>query len=348
MVDRILICHACGNEYAFAPRFTACDTCAGPLDVEIDIRTALKQTEPRAIEAPGGGIAKFAPFFAVGEPENFVILGEGSTPLLRHSRLNALLGLPNLLIKNEAGNPTWAFKDRLNAVNASLAREFGYRDLVALSTGNHGASATAYASAAGMRSVILLPHGTPEIYGQMTQAYGGTAVLTDWHGRAGLLAHPVQTGWFPSKSALPTPISNPFGLQGYKSITFEIAIEMWPRLPDYVLVPIGSGDGIYGIFKGFREFRELAIIDRIITSAWWQRRQPWRPRSAKASAPTIRCARCAVRLALPPRRPMPKSWRRCACSRPLASPPNPRPACLSRPRGGWSLKGGLPATPRWS
>jgi threonine synthase len=73
----------------------------------------------------------------------------------------------------------------------------------------------------------------------------------------------VQKGWFPSKSALPTPISNPFGLQGYKSIAFEIAIEMRPRLPDYVLVPVGSGDDIYGIFKGFREFHELAIIDRI-------------------------------------------------------------------------------------
>lgn len=264
MVDRTLICPGCEAQYAFEPRFEACDRCNGPLDVEINIRAAFQRLEPGAMALSGGSIWRFFPFFPIAAPENVVSLGEGGTPLLRHSRLNALLGLPNLLIKNEAGNPTWSFKDRLNSVNASLAREFGYRELVALSTGNHGASAAAYASAAGIRSVVLLPHGTPKIYGQMIQAYGGTAALTDWHGRARLLAYLVrQKGWFPSKSALPTPISNPFGLQGYKSIAYEIAVEMRPRMPDYVLVPIGSGDDIYGIFKGFREFRDLAVIDRL-------------------------------------------------------------------------------------
>jgi threonine synthase len=263
MVDRVIVCHGCGKRYPFRPRFEPCDTCEGPLDVEIDLRAAFNRLKPGAVETSGGTMWKFAPFFPA-KPENIVTLGEGGTPLLRHARLNALLGLPNLLIKNEAGNPTWSFKDRLNAVNASLAREFGYRDLVALSTGNHGASAAAYASAGGMRSVILLPHGTPDIYGQMIQAYGGIAALTDWHGRAGLLAHLVQhKAWFPSKSALPTPISNPFGLQGYKSIAYEIAIEMRPRVPDYVFVPVGSGDDIYGIFKGFHEFFELGLVDRI-------------------------------------------------------------------------------------
>lgn len=264
MVDRMLVCHGCGARYAFEPRFDPCDACKGPLDVEIDIRAAFKRLDLRAIETSGGSIWRFAPFFPIARRENIVTLGEGGTPLLRHARLNALLGFPNLLIKNEAGNPTWSFKDRLNAINASLAREFGYRDLVAISTGNHGASAAAYAAAAGMRSVVLLPNGTPDIYGQMVQACGGIAALTEWHGRSALLSHLVQQkGWFPSKSALPTPISNPFGLQGYKSIAYEIAIEMRPRVPDYVLVPVGSGDDIYGIFKGFREFHELAIVDRI-------------------------------------------------------------------------------------
>ncbi|RWI34669.1 MAG: pyridoxal-phosphate dependent enzyme [Mesorhizobium sp.] len=266
MVSRRLICRSCDKQYPFTPRFTPCDACHGPLDVDIDIQEALNRVSPRAFDDCQGGMSKFAPFFAVSNEEEFVTLGEGGTPLLRHSRLNALVGMPNLLIKNEAANPTWSFKDRLNAVNASLAREFGFRDLVAVSTGNHGASASAYAAAAGIRNVIFLAHGAPEIYGQMVQAYGGSALLTDWHGSANLLAHLVkERGWYPSKSSLPSPISNPFGLQGYKSIAFEIAIALRRRVPDYMLVPVGSGDDIYGTYKGFFELRELGIVDHIPT-----------------------------------------------------------------------------------
>ncbi|KUM23901.1 hypothetical protein AU467_32610 [Mesorhizobium loti] len=232
--------------------------------MDVDIRAAFKRVPPGAFEQSGGNIARFAPFFAISNAEDFVTLGEGGTPLFRHARLNALVGMPNLFIKNEAANPTWSFKDRLNAVNASLARELGFNNLAAVSTGNHGASAAAYASAAGLRSIIFLSHGAPDIYAQMIQAYGGATVLTDWHRSADLLAHLVnEKGWYPSKSSLPTPISNPFGLQGYKSIAFEIAIALRPRVPDYMLVPVGSGDDLYGTYKGFLELRELGMIDRV-------------------------------------------------------------------------------------
>ncbi|RWE19136.1 MAG: pyridoxal-phosphate dependent enzyme [Mesorhizobium sp.] len=264
MVDRLLVCRSCGAQYPFSPRFTPCDACQGPLDVDIDIRAAFKRVPPGAFEQPGGNIARFAPFFAISNADHFVTLGEGGTPLFRHTRLNALVGMPNLLIKNEAANPTWSFKDRLNAVNASLAREFGFSNLAAVSTGNHGASASAYASAAGLRNLIFLSRAAPDIYGQMIRAYGGATVLTDWHRSASLLAYLVnEKGWYPSKSSLPTPISNPFGLQGYKSIAFEIAIALRPQVPDYILVPVGSGDDLYGTYKGFLELRELGIIDRI-------------------------------------------------------------------------------------
>ncbi|MGX5805190.1 pyridoxal-phosphate dependent enzyme [Bradyrhizobium sp. Arg314] len=264
MVDRILICRSCGVQYPFKPRFTPCDACHAPLDVDVDLREAIKHVPPSAFECSGGDISRFAPFFAVQNADNFVTLGEGGTPLLRHSRLNALVGMPNLLIKNEASNPTWSFKDRLNAVNTSLAREFGFSHLTAVSTGNHGASASAYASAGGLRNIIFLPHETPDIYSQMVKAYDGRAVFADWRACADLLSYLVtEKGWYPSKSSLPTPISNPFGLQGYKSIAFEIAIAMHRRVPDYMLIPVGSGDDIYGTYKGFLELRELGIIDRI-------------------------------------------------------------------------------------
>lgn len=196
-----------------------------------------------------------------------VTLGEGQTPLVRHERLNEQLGMSDLWVKNESANPSWSFKDRLNAVNATIARDNGFTGIVASSTGNHGASAAAYAAAAGLDSIVLFPYGTPQIYLEQVTAYGGRAVAMDWNERGAALQRLVdEFGWFPSKSSLPAPISNPFGLEGYKTIAFEIAIDLGTKeLPEFIFIPVGSGDDYSGIASGFRELKEAGVIDEIPT-----------------------------------------------------------------------------------
>lgn len=260
MIIHTLVCHACGIEQPFSLHFDPCSSCGGSLDVKYDLRRAFKQFDHRELKTERGSIWRFWPFLPVVDNSSAVTLGEGGTPLLRHARLNELIGLPNLYLKNEAANPTWSFKDRLNSVNATVAREGKKAKIVASSTGNHGASAAAYAGAAGMQSLVLFPHGTPDVFSQMVAAYGGWPVLTEWHGRYPLMEHLVnKKDWYPSKSALPAPLTNPFGLEGYKSIAYEIAIGC-DRVPDYVLIPVGSGDDIAGIWKGFSEFHSLDLI----------------------------------------------------------------------------------------
>lgn len=260
MNTRALVCHSCETEQPFCLQFEPCASCGGSLDVKYDLHKAFKQLDHRELKTERGSIWRFWPFLPVKDNSAAVTLGEGGTPLLRHARLNDLLGLPNLYLKNEAANPTWSFKDRLNSVNATVAREGKKEKIVASSTGNHGASAAAYAGAAGMQSLILFPHGTPDVFSQMVASYGGSPVLTDWHGRYPLMEYLVKSkDWYPSKSALPAPLTNPFGLEGYKSIAYEISIGC-DDVPDYVLIPVGSGDDIAGIYKGFSEFRSLDLI----------------------------------------------------------------------------------------
>lgn len=260
MNTRALICHSCQIEQPVRLQFEPCSSCGGPLDVKYDLQKAFAQLDHRELKIERGNIWRFWPLLPVVDNSVAVTLGEGGTPLLRHARLNELLGLPNLFLKNEAANPTWSFKDRLNSVNATVARESKKGKIVASSTGNHGASAAAYAAAAGMQSLVLFPHGTPDVFSQMVAAYGGCPVLTDWHGRYPLMEHLVnKKGWYPSKSALPAPLTNPFGLEGYKSIAYEIAIGC-DGAPDYVLIPVGSGDDIAGIYKGFSEFLSFDLI----------------------------------------------------------------------------------------
>src|SRR6185369_14617534 len=96
-----------------------------------------------------GGIWRWQALLPPVEPPNRVSLGEGSTPLVA---LDGWSGRAQLLLKNETANPTWAYKDRPNVISASMARQFGYRKIATISTGNHGNSMSAYAAAAGLEA----------------------------------------------------------------------------------------------------------------------------------------------------------------------------------------------------
>lgn len=264
MKHMILTCFSCGKNYPPALRFYPCDVCGNPLHVK------YTRTPPglRAVLSSGVGhgvgIGRFRASLPVPEHADFVSLGEGNTPMLMLHAMCAHTGLPNLLFKNEAMNPSWSFKDRLNSVNVTLAKAHGFKGLVASSTGNHGVSAAAYAAAAGLRSCVLFPHGTPDIYTKQVQAYGGRAVVMDWKARGDLLAQLVtEHGLYPSKSTLPAPLANPFGAEGYKTIAYEIAMQTARALPVYVFVPVGSGDNLFGIYQGFAELVKSGDISRM-------------------------------------------------------------------------------------
>src|SRR4029077_14184103 len=56
--------------------------------------------------------------------------------------------------------------------------------------------------------------------------------------------------------------SNPFGIEGYKSVAFEL-VEDLGRVPNHVIMPVGAGDAFYGTWKGFEEYRELGFTDSV-------------------------------------------------------------------------------------
>src|SRR6516162_6125268 len=87
-----------------------------------------------------------------------VSLGEGSTPLLRASRISERVGA-EVYLKLEGANPTGSFKDRGMTVAMSRALEQGARAVICASTGNTAASAAAYAARAGLAAVVLQPAG---------------------------------------------------------------------------------------------------------------------------------------------------------------------------------------------
>mgnify|MGYP001958702433 FL=1 len=211
------------------------------------------------------GIFRYQSLLPITGQLSPVSLGEGSTPLIHLAELGARIGLDNLFIKDETRNPTWSYKDRLAAVAVNHARESGATTVVVATTGNHGAAVAAYAAAAGLKCVILTLESVPAEMKVLMQVYGAQVVaLSSGPERWQLMRSAVEAfGWTPMSGLADPPVgSNPFGIDGYKSIAYEL-VEDLGRQPDCVVVPTAYGDGLTGIYRGFLDLRDLGMIDSI-------------------------------------------------------------------------------------
>jgi threonine synthase len=191
-----------------------------------------------------------------------VTLGEGDTPLLPVPAL----GLGDVWVKDESRNPTWSFKDRLASSAVTMAKQFGARLIVSSSSGNAGAAAAAYAAKAGLPCIVFTFKGAAGPLLTQMRAYGAMVVMVEdkddrWRFQS---AGVEKFGWYPTSPFFgPVIGSNPFGMEGYKTIAFEIAESFDWQPPDWCVLPVCYGDALHGMWKGFEELEALGWIDRV-------------------------------------------------------------------------------------
>jgi threonine synthase len=246
--------------------FAGCSRCAQAgvavnLAVTLDL-APLRGFTPDRLPATPRSLWRFAAVLPVSG-ERAVTLGEGATPLIHLERVGRRLGLRHLYAKDESQNPTWSYKDRLCAVAVSHAIESGARVVTIASTGNHGASTAAYAARAGLPCVIFTLTSVPDTMKTLMQAYGAAVVACPTaESRWALMREGVeQLGWYPTGGFLVPPIgSNPYGIEGYKTIAWEVAEDLGWRAPDVVVVPSAYSDGLAGIWKGWTELAALGLV----------------------------------------------------------------------------------------
>ena len=229
-----LECPRCMHQVSEEEAFWGCAPCRQeglPVNVHpaYDLNRSVPD-EPRS----ASGIFRYQSLLPVKEQSLPVSLGEGSTPLLHLAELGAGIGLDNLFIKDETRNPTLSYKDRLAAVAVNHARESGASTVVVATTGNHGAAVAAYAAAAGLACVILTLESVPVEMKVLMQVYGAKVVaLSSGPERWKLMRSAVnEFGWTPMSGLADPPLgSNPFGIDGYKTIAYEL-VEDLGRQPD--------------------------------------------------------------------------------------------------------------------
>lgn len=200
------------------------------------------------------------------EAQAAVSLGEGLTPLLAATRLGAEIGVANLFIKNEGLNPTWSHKDRFSTVAVTAAKEAGADILATSSTGNAGASLAAYAARAGLPCIVATLSGSAGPMLAQIRKYGARIVpFEQKQDRWSFLAKGVERfGWF-ATSPYHHPVvgSHPVGIEGYKTIAYEIIEQMDGEVPDWCALPVCYGDALAGVWLGFRDLLDEGRIPRM-------------------------------------------------------------------------------------
>ncbi|MBI2852100.1 MAG: threonine synthase [Chloroflexi bacterium] len=198
-----------------------------------------------------GVLSKYREFLPVTPDTPLFTLGEGDTPLVRSSQLEAEIGCGELYFKLEGCNPTGSFKDRGMVVAVAKAVESGSKAIICASTGNTSASAAAYAAPCRLTAFIIVPKGNIA-QGKLAQAiiYGAKIIALDGNFdqaltivRSLIEEHPVTL----------VNSVNPHRIEGQKTAAFEIIDELGDA-PDYLFIPVGNAGNITAYWKGFVEF----------------------------------------------------------------------------------------------
>jgi threonine synthase len=251
-----LVCRECGATSELGP-FYACTECFGPLEVGYDLPTVTREQ----IEAGPKNIWRYQPLLPVpadiGSSPN---TEPGFTRLIKANNLGRELGIKNLWVKDDSGNPTHSFKDRVVAVALSAARELGMKVFACPSTGNLANAVAAAGARAGMRTVVLIPHDLERPKVLTTAVYGGTLIAVKGnYDDVNRLASEIageEDGW-----AFVNVNVRPYYAEGSKTLGFEVAEQLGWRLPQQVVIPVASGSQLTKVDKGFTELARLGLVE---------------------------------------------------------------------------------------
>jgi threonine synthase len=194
--------------------------------------------------------------------ENVVSMDEGGTSLFLASRFGAEIGLDNLWVKLCGGSHTGSFKDLgmtvlVSAVKQMMADGRRIRAVGCASTGDTSAALAAYAAAAGIPAVVVLPRGKVTAAQLVQPQANGAIVLaldTDFDGCMAVIERlAVEEGVYLANSM------NSLRLEGQKTAAVEIAQQFDWEVPDVVVVPGGNLGNVSAIYAGFEMMRALGL-----------------------------------------------------------------------------------------
>lgn len=256
-----LACEKCGTQYDASEPINLCKKCGSVLEViydnldELDVKSLFRFAMSHTLQS----IWKYKALLPhPTKNKNIISLGEGAGNLIHLKNISEQKGL-QIYARYYGINPTGTHKDVGMSVAVSMAKEIGIKSAITFSTGNAGTSLAAYCSAAGIKTTIIARDTISKEKLPNILALGAKVIsihnLIDPWALLEDLSKLLPVYYF-------TNFINPFRAEGHKTLAYDIFTELG-NLQLSIYEPLGTGGGIWGSWKGFKELNHLGLVDTI-------------------------------------------------------------------------------------
>ena|SRR6266536_2277288 len=261
---------ACGARFELNERLYVCPNCGGLLDVVLEAYAGADPEQLRTVwtsrlasfdPRDRSGVWRYRELLPFAPDAPTVTLAEGNTPLYDAPVSAAYCGLNALKLKHQGCNPTGSFKDTGMTTAVTQALILGARTVVCASTGNTAASLAAYAARAELQCAILVPRGQIS-HAKLAQSLDYGAAVLELDGNFDDAMRVIRELAEDESIYLVNSI-NPFRIEGQKTVAAELLHQRAWRVPDHVVVPGGNLGNSSALGKGFKELKNLGLIDRL-------------------------------------------------------------------------------------
>jgi threonine synthase len=243
-----LVCSQCHTKFSLDEKIWRCE-CGGYLDIDFQAGFSITRIEQRRLT-----MWRYREALPIVDDRVVMTLDEGFTPLTP-----MLFDGREVLIKQDYLFPTGSFKDRGSSVMVSKLQELGITHVVEDSSGNAGASIAAYCARAGITCDIYVPEHTSPAKMSIINLYGAELHLVP--GTRDQVAEVCQEA--AKEQFYASHYWNPFFLHGTKTMAFEVCEQLGWRPPDVVILPVGNGSLLLGVYIGFSELLGAGIISQM-------------------------------------------------------------------------------------
>ncbi|MEK6304467.1 MAG: threonine synthase [Acidobacteriota bacterium] len=254
-------CFECAREHLLAEVEYVCPACAGNLDVLYDYdRVREKLTRASLAADRDLTMWRYRALLPIDESSAVPPLTVGWTPIYDCAQLASQFSVKQLLIKDDGRNPTASFKDRPSALAVVKAQEAGAELITTASSGNAGSALAGICASVGMKSIVFVPASAPAAKIAQLQIYGSTVILVEgtYDEAFDLCIEAARKfGWYQRSTGF-----NPYTREGKKTAALEIAEQLNWQVPEKVIVSVGDGNIISGLWKGFCDLQALGFIER--------------------------------------------------------------------------------------
>jgi len=257
-----LKCFECGFEIEERQMEYLCSRCGKNLEVVYDYNAIKKKISRQGFEKNQDfSIWRYRDFYPLKNLDFRIPLQIGWTSLYQARKLANSFGMEKVWIKDDSRLPSASFKDRASAVSIAKGLEFGFKTICGASTGNAASSTACLCASLGISPVIFVPESAPKakiaqllIFGAKVFAVKGS------YDQAFDLCIEVSKkyNWYNRNTGY-----NPYTREGKKNCSYEICEQLGWKVPDIVFVPVGDGNILTGIWKGFKDFYNAGLIDSL-------------------------------------------------------------------------------------